>query len=96
MKRFLLITFTFFYGITYAQFQEIEQKEAIKKLHWLLGEWHGSSVVNMEGKKSIVFVTKTVKPNLYSTIFIFNGRGTEKDTITKNNIIVHDAFAVIS
>ena len=96
MKQFLLICLTFFYGISYAQFPEIEQKEAIKKLHWLLGEWHGSSVINMGGKKSTVFVTETVKPNLDSTIFIINGRGTEKDTLTNNDIIVHDAFAVIS
>ena len=41
MKQFLLISFTLFYGITYGQFQEHEHKEAIKKLNWLLGEWHG-------------------------------------------------------
>ena len=38
MKRFFLISFTFLYGIAYGQFQEHEQKEAIKRLNWLLGE----------------------------------------------------------
>ena len=96
MKKLIVIGLTLFCGIAHAQGPENVQKESIKKLNWLLGEWSGSSVVNMGGKKSIVFVKETVKSNLDSTIFIINGRGIERDSITNNDNIVHDAFAVVS
>ena len=96
MKQLITIGLIFFSGIAHAQVPENIQKESIKKLNWLLGEWSGSTVVNMGGKKSIVFVKETVKLSLDSTIYIINGRGTEKDSITNKEIIVHDAFAVVS
>lgn len=96
MKQLIFISLTFFYGIAIGQVPENSQKTALKQLNWLIGEWSGSSVVNMGGKKSVVFVNEKVQPSLDSTIFIINGRGTEKDTLSKKDIIVHDAFAVIS
>ena len=96
MKQLTLISLIFFYGVAYGQVPENAQKEAIRKLSWLLGEWTGSSAVNMGGQKSLVFVKEIVKPNLDSTIFIINGRGTEKNAATNTDIIVHDAFAVVS
>ncbi len=84
-------------GIAYGQTPEKTQKESIKKLSWLLGEWSGTSVVNMGGKKnSIVYVNESVRPSLDSTIYIIKGQGFEKDSLTKKDIIVHDAFAVVS
>ena len=81
---------------TFAQQTEDAQKNALRKLSWLIGEWSGTSEVNMGGKKSTVFVKESVRPSLDSTIFIINGRGTEKDSLTNLDKIVHDAFAVVS
>jgi hypothetical protein len=87
----------FFCRGSFGQTPESLQKEAIKKLNWLLGEWSGTSVVNMGGKKStLVYVSESVRPNLDSTILTINGQGVEKDSLTKKDVIVHDAFAVIS
>ena len=97
MKKLLIIAGSLFISIlTFAQPTEKVQKGAMQKLNWLIGEWAGTSEVNMGGKKSSVFVKETVRPNLDSTIFIINGQGTQKDSVTNTQRIVHDAFAVVS
>lgn len=96
MKQLIFISLSFFNGIAFGQVPENSQRAALRQLNWLIGEWSGSSVVNMGGKKSVVSVKETVQPSLDSTIFIITGRGTEKDTLSDKDIIVHDAFAVVS
>lgn len=97
MKKLIIFFLTINCGIVCGQTPEKIQKESIKKLSWLLGEWSGTSVVNMGGKKnSIVYVNESVRPSLDSTIYIINGQGFERDSLTKKDVIVHDAFAVVS
>ena len=97
MKKLIIFFLTINCGIICGQTPEKIQNESIKKLSWLLGEWSGTSVVNMGGKKNtIVYVNESVRPSLDSTIYIINGQGFERDSLTKKDVIVHDAFAVVS
>ncbi|MCE2997007.1 MAG: hypothetical protein ACK5RG_03085 [Cyclobacteriaceae bacterium] len=97
MKMLMIFFLAINCGIVSGQTPEKTQKESIKKLSWLLGEWSGTGVVNMGGKKNIIlYLRESVRPSLDSTIYIINGQGFERDSLTKKDVMVHDAFAVVS
>lgn len=62
----------------------------MKKLDWLVGDWKGVSEINMGGKKNIVSMHESIKPQQNGTVLLITGLGTEKDSV------VHDALAVVS
>ncbi len=49
MLLFLLSNSMFF--TMFAQKGNVEQKEAMKKLHWMTGDWSGFSTVAVNGQK---------------------------------------------
>ena len=90
-KTFLLFVFTFAtLAGAYAQTSDLAQKQAVKKLDWLLGEWTGEAVTNMGNQKSTVKMRETIKSMQGGNMLLITGLGSEKDSV------VHDALAVVS
>jgi|GEM_PF-791632 len=56
----LIFNFSALAGV-YAQSTDVVQKQAIKKLDWLLGKWTGEVVTNMGSQKSTVKMRETIK-----------------------------------
>jgi hypothetical protein len=76
---------------------EKEQKEALKKLSWMIGEWEGvSEIYNVDGSKSVVNMREKAAYNLDSSIIVVNGKGYVKDSVSNTNKMGHDAMAVVS
>lgn len=61
-KLALMLAFNFTaLAVIHAQSPDAAQKQAIKKLDWLLGEWTGKAVTNMDNQKSTVKMRETIK-----------------------------------
>lgn len=68
------------------------QREQMKKLDFLVGEWKGEGWARMgPGKPEPFQVTETVQPKLDGMILVFDGLG--KDS---NGKVGHHAYAVLS
>lgn len=98
MKYFFFVILTLLMAASaYAQEPEKAQKEALKKLAWLIGEWEGAGSINMGGgNKNSITVHESVRFDLDSTVILFNGKGFQQDSATNANRKGHDAFAVVS
>jgi hypothetical protein len=69
------------------------QIEAMKKLHFLLGEWRGDGWAMVEQKREGAKQTETVQSKVGGVALLVEGLGR---SATDSNRIVHNAMAVIS
>lgn len=94
MLLFLLSNIMFF--TMFAQKGNVEQKEAMKKLQWMTGDWSGSSTVAVNGQKLLTNIRESIVPGLDGTILLINVWATDKDTNTNRQSLAYTAFSVIS
>lgn len=69
------------------------QLEAMKKLHFLLGEWRGDGWAMVGQKREGAKQTETVQSKVGGVALLVEGLGR---SAADNNLIVHNALAVIS
>jgi hypothetical protein len=69
------------------------QLEAMKKLHFLLGEWRGDGWAMVGQKREGAKQTETVQSKVGGVALLVEGLGR---AAADNNLIVHNAMAVIS
>lgn len=93
---FLLLFFTSFLMTSFAQKGNPEQKAAIKKMQWLIGDWRGTSTVLVDGLKRITNIKESVQTALDGTILQITVRATDKDSSTRLQSLAYTSFSVIS
>lgn len=97
MKFFLAGLIIFFSSLSsFAQKGNGYQKEAIRKLNWMLGTWAGTSTVNVDSTKQITNIRETVQSSLDGTILQITVVATDKDTNTRRQSLAYTSFSVIS
>lgn len=79
-----------------AQKGNLEQKEAIAKLRWLVGNWSGYSTVTVDGEKRITNIRESIQPGLDGTILMINVWATDKDSNSNRQSLAYTSFSVIS
>lgn len=92
----IFILFLSFVFAGFSQSPELAQKEAMKKMEWMVGEWTGTAWTQMGPQnRDTVIMHESISPELNGTILKIKGTGYQ---ITENGEkeIAHDAFAVIS
>ncbi len=82
--------------VAFAQKGNKEQKEAIQKLRWMIGNWTGKSFVNMDDEKRVTHIRETVQSSLDGTILLINVRATDADSISHKQSLAYTSFSVVS
>ena len=99
MKKTAIFTaIILFIGINFtnAQTGSIISQNPLDKLSFMIGEWEGAGwMMTREGKQTSKILEK-VECKLDCNIMIVEGLGTKIDSITKETIVVHNAFGVLS
>ncbi len=80
----------------FAQKGNMEQKEAIQKLRWMLGNWTGASVITVDNQKRVTHIKELVQPSLNGNILLITVRATDADSTTKKQSLAYTSFSVIS
>jgi hypothetical protein len=80
-----------------AQQPESVQRDAIKKLGWLVGQWKGESWAEYRpGQRAYIKMTETIQSKLDGTTLVIEGLGKRKISDTQEGEVVHNALAVVS
>jgi hypothetical protein len=82
---FTLLSYTF----TFAQ-------SDTNPLSFMVGNWKGSGWVMSQNGKQFTNVTETVACKLDCSVLAVDGLGTQLDSLTNEEVVVHDAYGVIS
>ena len=93
---FLLLISTVFSLTLSAQKGNPEQKEAMKKLQWMIGDWNGRSTTAADEQNRVTNIKESVQPALDGTLLLINVRGTDKDSSTRLQSLAYTSFSVIS
>lgn len=96
MKWSIFVFTLFFTTATLAQKGNTEQKEAMQKLKWMIGNWTGKSFVNIDDEKHITYIRETVQSALDGTILLINVRATDADSINHKQSLAYTSFSVVS
>jgi hypothetical protein len=71
------------------------QREEMKKLSWMVGQWQGQSWMERgPGPRNTSTVTETVQNKLDGLVLLVEGLG--KSTVAGKEITVHNALGIIS
>ncbi len=91
MKKILFVLFVMLtYSLT-AFAQAETSKAEMQKMHWMVGKWEGTAVIEMgPGKSMTVNQSEDIQTKLDGLVFTIEGIGTEKGKE------VFHAFAVLS
>ncbi len=73
-----------------------EQQEAMQKLRWMIGNWAGSSIVNIGDQKQLTNIRESIQSGLDGTILTINVIATDKDSNTRRQLLAYTSFSVIS
>ena len=91
MKK-LPILFAFSIWCTASAFTQNEDNP----LSFMIGTWKGSGYMMTREGKQFTNITESVVCKSGCAVLSVEGKGTKQDSLTKKEIIVHDAFGVIS
>ena len=91
MKK-LPILFAFSIWCTASAFAQHENNP----LSFMIGKWKGSGYMMTREGKQFTTITESVFCKLDCAVLSVEGVGTKPDSLTNKEIIVHDAFGVIS
>jgi hypothetical protein len=73
------------------------QLEAMKKLHFLVGEWKGEGWNEMmPGQRRTSPITERVQIKLGGMVLLVEGIGTKKVPGTQEEVVVHNALGILS
>jgi hypothetical protein len=96
-KILLLLLFTVLSIPALAQQPDSIQRDAIKKLSWVIGQWKGESWAEYRpGQRAYTKMTETVQTKLDGTVLLIEGLGKRKLSDTQEGDVVHNAMAVVS
>ena len=97
MKFLFIITISAVFSLScLAQKGGAEQKAAMQKLHWMTGNWSGTSTASANKIKKITYIRESVLPALDGTILLVNVKATDKDSVTNRQTLAYTSFSVIS
>ncbi len=75
----------------------LAQRQAIQKLDAWVGEWTGAGWASgREGQRHEFTITETVQRKIGGAILLVEGLGTSKNEATGEDMVTHDALAVLS
>ncbi len=88
----IMVLFAGIAGNAQNTYYNAENKNKLKALNWMIGNWEGSgwAMDSQTRKKEVFTQQEIVKYDLDSTIIIVHGIGKSEDKI------IHDAYAIIS
>lgn len=92
MMREIILTFT----LALMSFASIYAQSESNPLSFMVGKWKGSGWMMTQSGKQFTNITENVVCKLDCAVLSVEGLGTKLDTLTKKEIVVHDAFGVIS
>jgi len=92
MMRKTMLAFT----LILLSFVSVYSQSEINPLSFMVGKWKGTGSMMTRGGKQFTDITETVMCKLDCAVLSVDGLGTKLDTLTGKQIIVHDAFGVIS
>lgn len=80
-----------------AQAPGSSQRAEMKKLDWLTGQWRGEGWIQLgPGQRRTFKQTETVQGKLDGLIVVIDGLGKGKTPDGQQEVVVHNAFAVVS
>lgn len=91
MKK-IILTFAF----ALMSFAAIVAQTDSNPLSFMVGKWRGSGWMMTQSGKQFTSSTENVVCKLDCAVLSVDGLGTKYDSVAKKEIIVHDAFGVIS
>src|SRR6185436_7802575 len=94
MKKLLIASFLFNFFNSTAQVTS--EKDHRPALDFIKGEWKGAGWMMTEKGRTNSNITEKVQCKLDCSVYLSEGLGTRFDSITNKNIVVHDAFGIIS
>jgi hypothetical protein len=84
-------------GFVLAQDSQSAQLQAMKKLDFLVGEWQGEGWTEfVPGQRRTSPISEKVRPGLGGMILIIEGLGKKKVDEKQEEVVVHNALAIIS
>ncbi|MBK7232920.1 MAG: hypothetical protein IPH93_11840 [Saprospiraceae bacterium] len=92
MMKKTLLAFT----LILSSFVFVNAQSEINPLSFMVGEWKGTGSMMTRGGKQFTDITETVVCKLDCAVLSVDGLGTKLDSTTGKQIIVHDAFGIIS
>ena len=96
MKVFFLLFYLTASLCVAAQNGNAGQKTAIQKLHWMVGNWSGTSIALRNEGNRITNIRESVSEALDGTLLLIHVTATDKDSDTQRQSIAYTAFSVIS
>lgn len=91
MKKTFLV-----FALLVVNFVSIHAQNNTNPLSFMIGKWKGSGWMMTREGKQFTNITENVVCKLDCGVLSVEGLGTKLDSLTKKQVIVHDAFGVIS
>jgi len=95
MKHLLFACSVFLLCNPGATAQNAETANPLDRISFMLGEWQGRGFMMTQSGKIYTDVWENAECKIGCNIFVVDGLGTVTDSVTREPVVVHDAFGVI-